>query len=256
MSKSDNDAALSLASATALRELRSLDVEVQTEGSEDVIKLRLAGVLRALAPLSKEFDELIGASADLTTASKRIEAALARSFPAPATTARAGGLASQPVVLQSFLEAAAQEHFSDWEEAKVTPAVIDAANGYDKALGRALDGLVKRHPPDSGATALDLWDFDAATLVLSTLRDHGVGIWAGDWDRFYEDTDAAEAYLKRELYDHANEDAAGSLDKAFLVAARAACKAPAEPEEDDEEDEDEDEDDEESDDDEDDSDEE
>jgi hypothetical protein len=238
MSKKSKTQLLADASATALRELRALDYEVQTEGSEDLVELRLSNVLRALERVASK-GGLPSVSSELTAACKILDRDLGKRYEV-ASDAAPGGLAAQPVLLKAYVELAADEHGYDASDAEVTEDLIAVAKEYDAELRKALDELVKRHPPDATeTTAQDLWDADAGYLVLCTLRDEGVGIWAGDWDRFYEDPAKAEEFLKDRLLDFADASGVGKLNLAFEAAAEESCEvADDEDGEDDDEDDD------------------
>lgn len=99
---------------------------------------------------------------------------------------------------------------------EITPELSRAALAYETDLRSALDALVKKYPPENGASADDLWtEGTAPYLVLMTLRGEGVGIWDGDWDAFYSDTKRAEGFLKERLWKHADDSGSGSLHQAL-----------------------------------------
>lgn len=233
------------ASATAMRSMRALDFEVQSEGSEDVIAMRVAEVVSALAPLARNVG-YISEAAQMESAAKDIQSELDKRYGLKPNGRGQGpgptlGLAENPILLQSFCEMAAESMEYDPDEAEVTDEVLEVAGEYDEALREALEELVKKYPPENGASADDLWNAEAPYLVLMTLRGEGVGIWDGDWTPFYEDTDKAEAFLKKKLGKFADDTGSGKLQDAFNTAASHG-DGESDPDEDSDEDDEDDED--------------
>lgn len=135
-----------------------------------------------------------------------------------------GGLHMDRALLKQFVEMAAESsELPNWKDAEINEEVIDQAEAYDLALSNALTELVRKYPPKNGATAEDLWYAEAPYLVLMTLRGEGVGIWDGDWDQFYSNTDAAQSFLTKKLSSFATGYGSGSLEGAFLNAAFESC---------------------------------
>ena len=90
-----------------------------------------------------------------------------------------------------------------WAQLEVTPELSAAAVAYENDLWGALSELVRKHPPKGDADANVLMEEgDAPYNVFMTLGGHGVGIWDGSWDEFY-DSDVIEKqvrpFLKRKL---------------------------------------------------------
>src|ERR1043166_7572638 len=137
------------------------------------------------------------------------------------------GLHEDEDLLRQFVEMTAESHeLPNWKDAEVTPEVIEMAHRYDLSLHLALKEVVKRFPPENGATADDLWNANAPYLVLMTLRGDGVGIWDGDWDDFYSDTEPVEKLLKQRLHSYSDGSGSGSLEDAFTNAASETCGDP------------------------------
>ncbi len=229
-------------SRTALGLMRLLNYEIQSEGSEDVVALRLAGVLKMLAPIAKA-GRYIGEARQIEAAAQGIDKDLALSYPLLRANSRrpldSRGLAEDPVLLKAYCEMAAESsELENWKDAEPNEEVLEQARAYDQALKQALEELVRKFPPMDDATADDLWQQQAPYLVLMTLRGDGVGIWDGDWDHFYEDTSEAEKFLKKRLGKFADEVGSGSLEEAFRDAAYESCGEPDEDEDDDDQDED------------------
>lgn len=87
-------------------------------------------------------------------------------------------------------------------ELEVTPELREVTSEYEAALESALEEVVRRWPPEDGASAAALFADDAPYLVLMTLRGEGVGIWDGRWDSHYpgsDDTNAIGEFLKEKL---------------------------------------------------------
>ena len=174
------------ASAAAIRSMRALDFEVQSEGSEDVIAMRSAEVLAALAPLVRNTG-FISESAQIESASKDIQKELTKRFGLKpnARGQGPGGLADNPILLKSYVEMAAESmEFDNPRDAEVNEEVLEVAREYDTALMTALEELVEKYPPENDASAEDLWAAEAPYLVLMTLREEGVGILGWRLDRF------------------------------------------------------------------------
>lgn len=218
---------ISAASASALRAMRALDFEVQNEGSEDVTALRAESVLANLALILRSHRYIAEAS-HCESAAKGIAADLKKSYPTLTPNARGqgpGGLADNPVLLKAFCEMEAESmELDNWKGADPNEEVFEVAREYDKALRSALDEVTRKYPPDNDATAEDLWQAEAPYLVLMSLRGEGVGIWDGDWDGFYEDTEAVEEFLKKKLRSFADNTGGGKLADAFRSAAEESCE--------------------------------
>jgi hypothetical protein len=213
------------AGAAMMIQARAMDFEIQSEGSEDVIAMRIERILEPLAQIARSTG-YISEAAQLESAGKSIGKELSSRYgmKANARDAEPGGLASDPILLQGFVEYAAESQELDPANADRTEEVYEAAMAYDKALMAALEELVEAHPPDEGATAQDLWDANGPYLVLMTLRGEGVGIWDGDWVEFYEDTEEAEEFLKKKLKKFSDGTGGGSLEEAFSNAAYQTCE--------------------------------
>jgi hypothetical protein len=85
-----------------------------------------------------------------------------------------------------------------WRDAHATPDVVRKAKAFEDVVERALTKWVQQHPPATG-DAGDMMQANGGYLVFMTLEGHGVGIWDGSWDQFYEDTGPLETFLKREV---------------------------------------------------------
>lgn len=213
-------------SRTALSLMRALNYEIEDEGSEDVIAFRLAGILGPLAQIARS-SGYVSESRQIESAAEAIDKDISKRHGLKPNARRPTsdeGLADQPVLLQSYCERAAESaEMTRPQDAEPNEAVFEEARAYDKALKSALEELVEKFPPMDDATADDLWQAQAPYLVLMTLRGEGVGIWDGDWDHFYEDTDEASEFLKKKLGKFADDTGAGSLEEAFLEAAEESC---------------------------------
>lgn len=134
------------------------------------------------------------------------------------------GLSQQPELLQQLVEMAAESsELPNYKDAESNDHVQAVAAEYDAALRQALEELVTKYPPENGASAEDLWEAQAPYLVLMTLRGEGVGIWDGDWEEFYSDTERAEDFLKQRLRRFATHAGSGKLEEAFMDAAYESC---------------------------------
>lgn len=137
------------------------------------------------------------------------------------------GLHEDLDLLRQFVEMAAESmELENYKDAEVTPELIRVATEYDAALRWTLDEVVMRFPPKNGASADDLWSANASYLVLMTLRGEGVGIWDGDWEDFYPDTDKVQAFFERKLGLYADSSGSGKLNEAFMNAASETCGDP------------------------------
>lgn len=240
--KAVDEEEMSHASATAMRSMRALDYEVQSEGSNDVMAMRVAEVATALSELVRMVGYAEEAS-ELESAGRSIQGRLDKRYGLkPNSRDIPGGLATNATLLQSFVEMAAESQELDSQHADLMEEVYEAAREYDAALEAALEELVKKYPPENGASADDLWNAEAPFLVLMTLRGEGVGIWDGDWTDFYEDTDKAEAFLKKKLSKFADGTGGGSLEEAFNSAAYQTCEGSDDEDDDSDEDDEDDED--------------
>ncbi len=237
----DNEA-LSAAGAAGLRAMRALEYETCSLASEDVIAFWAERVLLPLGEILSATDNA-AVGRELLAAAGKLNKKLNASYAGMKPNARgqgSGGLADNPVLLQSFVEMEAESmELENWKDAEVNDEVLEVARDYDAALMKALEELVKAHPPENEASAEDLWAAEAPFLVLMTLRGEGVGIWDGDWSRFYEDTDEAEEFLKKKLGKFADGSGAGLFAEACMSAATESC---GDPDEDDDESDDEDDD--------------
>jgi len=207
--------------------MRALVYEAGSPGSDDLVGQLMAQVASALAELAQQVS-FPAAAPHLREAAQEIRSALARRHQGMKANARrpddSRGLADDPVLLQAFVEMAAESmELGDWKDAEANDEVREVAAEYDAALREALEELVKKYPPQNDADADDLWRRNAPYLVLMTLRGEGVGIWDGDWTDFYEDTDKAESFLKKKLGKFADGSGAGKLEEAFQTAASESC---------------------------------
>ena len=229
-------------SSAAMRSMRALDYEVQSEGSDDVIAMRVAEVVSELAKVVRN----VGynpESAQIESAAKDIQTELGKRYGMKPNSRRErslDGLSDDPILLKAYCEMATESmELENWKDAEPNDEVRALAAEYDEELKKALADLVEKYPPENDATAEDLWAANAAYLVLMTLRGEGVGIWDGDWTDFYEDTDKAEAFLKKRLGKYADDTGSGKLEDAFREAAIESCGEPDDDsDEDDEDDED------------------
>lgn len=83
--------------------------------------------------------------------------------------------------------------------ARVTPAVIQEAAKFSRAVSKALSVWVQKYPPEDGSNVGALMDAEGAYLVFMTLDGHGVGVWDGRWSRFYKNTTKLKQFLERAL---------------------------------------------------------
>lgn len=104
-----------------------------------------------------------------------------------------------PRTLNQLVEMAAESAGLDASDARATREVNQAAKKFTHALSKALSLWTQKHPPENGATVSDLMRAEAAYAVFMTLEEHGVGIWDGRWDQFYDDTRKLEQFLERAL---------------------------------------------------------
>lgn len=121
------------------------------------------------------------------------------------------------------MEAESQELDPSELDLRVTTEIEEQVDAYESALDKALIELVRRYPPENGASADDLQNADAAYLVLMTLRGEGVGIWDGDWDDFYDNSRLERGgdvwkFLHARLKSFADDTGAGSLNTAIMDA--------------------------------------
>ncbi len=222
----------------AMCSMRALVYEAGSPGSDDLVGQLMAQVSSALAELARQVS-FPAATPHLKEAAKEIRAALARRHqgmnPNPRRPDDSRGLADDPVLLQAYVEMAAESaELDNWKDAEANDEVREVAAEYDAALKGALEELVQKYPPENGADADDLWNRNAPYLVMMTLREEGVGIWDGDWTDFYEDTDKAEEFLRKKLRKFADGTGAGTFEEACYNAAYQSCGE--DPDEDDDDD--------------------
>jgi hypothetical protein len=138
--------------------------------------------------------------------------------------------------LIQLLQMTAESMEMDPLDVEITPELEDEVEAYELALQDALELVAKGFPPGRDITAEDLWDAEAAYLVLMTLRGEGVGIWDGSWDDFFDqrEIEDVERLLKSKLRSFADESGGGTLNEALMNAVDDTA-GDAEEEEEDEE---------------------
>lgn len=109
---------------------------------------------------------------------------------------------------------------------RITPELRRVVREYEAALQWALDEVVMRHPPNDGASAADLYADNAPYLVLMTLQGQGVGIWDGDWDSHYDQSQIknVERTLKNKLKMYADDTGSGKIVEALNDAVYDAMR--------------------------------
>jgi hypothetical protein len=138
-----------------------------------------------------------------------------------------------PHTLDQLVEMEAESNEIDnWKDARATPAVKREAQKFEKDLDRTLAIWTQKYPLKEGFDSDDLMDANGAYVVLMTLMGHGVGIWDGRWDKFFnnpkKDIKALGDFLKRKLSRYADDTGGGSLVAAFRDAAYETTGADAE----------------------------
>jgi hypothetical protein len=121
--------------------------------------------------------------------------------------------------LNQLVEMAAESsEYDNSRDAEATPEVKMAADKFTRALSKALSVYAQKHPPEDGSTVGDLMDAEGAYLVYMTLEGHGVGIWDGRWDKFYDNTKSLERFLGRAL-DRPHQDLNTAIENAAFETA-------------------------------------
>lgn len=105
-----------------------------------------------------------------------------------------------------------------WE---VTREIEKEVEKFGRDLDKVLQQWVKKYPLKEGHDVSDLPN--AEFLVFMTLRGEGVGIWDGDWDKFFNDPKkeikALQKFLEQKLKKYANVGGSGSINEALDNAA-------------------------------------
>lgn len=120
--------------------------------------------------------------------------------------------------------AAESAELSSYWDAEATSKVKSLADQFERAVEKSLDKWVADNPGalKEDYDSSDLFDEEGPYNILMTLMGHGVGIWDGRWDHFFEDKrsiDDLEKHLKRELGRWADDTGSGKLNEAFDEAA-------------------------------------
>ena len=79
--------------------------------------------------------------------------------------------------------------YPDAKGAHATREVKAEAEKFTRAVSKVLSMWIQKHPLNEGYDVSDLMDENGAFLVWGNLEGAGYGIWDGDWDRFFIDSD-------------------------------------------------------------------